>query len=131
MLLVILVGMLLFAVLFYKYIPSKKIIEPVQNYVASEEVRELLSDNITEEQNEVVYTYEVTASDLTRYEKNKDYVPGKSNPFATLSEEVDPGTTENNNSGSSINSGTSNNSSTGTNTSPYAGTADKNQHGLK
>lgn len=109
MLLICLVGMLLFAVIFYEYIPNRKIVPEVTEYSASDKVQELLADNVDEEKSQVVLTYEVTSKDLNNYEATNEYVPGKANPFAVVSQDVDGSTTEEPN-GTNTNSGNTTNS---------------------
>jgi len=46
MLLVALAGMLLFAVIFYEYIPNRKVVPEVAMYNASEKIKELKADDI-------------------------------------------------------------------------------------
>lgn len=94
MLLVCLVAMLLFAVIFYNYLPARKIIPEVTTYNASDTVKELLADNIDSTDSNILLTfegneYEVTKSDLNNYETVKKYVPGKSNPFAAIKSDVE------------------------------------------
>ncbi len=90
MLLACLVAMLTLAIILYKYIPSKKIVPEVSTYEASEQVQDLLDDNIDSktEEDKVLATYEVTKSDLSGYQKSNDYIPGKSNPFADVSKTI-------------------------------------------
>ena len=86
MLLVCLITMLLLAIALYQYIPNRKIVPEIVKYSATEEVKDLLDDNINaKEEESVLLTYEVTSSDLNNYQITNDYVPGKSNPFATYS----------------------------------------------
>ncbi len=114
MLLVCLITMLLLAIGLYKYIPNRKTVPEIVTYTASEEVQDLLADNIdtkTDGDN-VILTYEVTASDLNNYKNTNIYVPGKSNPFAPASSSVstDGGSDSNNsvdNNGNTENNGTS------------------------
>lgn len=127
MLLVCLIGILLFAVVFYEYIPSRKVVADVTTYTASSEVKELLADNVDETDNDIVASfqegnYEVTSSDLSNYEATDTYVPGKSNPFAVVAEDVegeteDTESTSDSNTTSNTTSGSSN--STNTSTSEY------------
>lgn len=83
MLLVCLATMLLLAILLYRYIPNRKAVPEVTTYVASEEIQAFLDDDVDskDKQEDVVLTYEVTASDLKNYQATEDYVPGKANPF--------------------------------------------------
>lgn len=87
MLLICLVTMLVLAIALYKYIPNRKVVPEVVSYTASEEVKDLLADNIDtkSDKDNVILTYEVTASDLNGYQSTNIYVPGKSNPFAAAS----------------------------------------------
>ena len=94
MLLVCLAGILLFAVLFYEYIPSRKEVSEVVTYSPTSTVSEQLSDSIDDLNENVVSTfeydkdaYQVTSTDLNRFKAAKEYVPGKSNPFAEVSTE--------------------------------------------
>lgn len=110
MLLVCLITMLLLAIGLYRYIPNRKTVPEIVTYTATEEVQDLLADNIDTKTGEdnVILTYEVTASDLNNYKNTNIYVPGKSNPFAPASSSTtDNGDTSNGNS----NTGNNNNSS--------------------
>ena len=90
MLLVCLVAILLLAVLFYEYIPARKVVAEVTTYTASDTVSELLADDIDKKDVDVIL---VTSSDLNNYEATNNYVPGKANPFAAVStEETNEGT---------------------------------------
>ena len=91
MLLVCLVTMLVLAISLYKFIPNRKIVPEIATYKASEEVQDLLEDNIDQNTNQTsqnIATYEVTAGELKGYQKTNIYVPGKSNPFAPASKSV-------------------------------------------
>ena len=64
----------MFAVVFYKYIPNRKEVPEVVEYVATDEVQQMLSDDIDNKDNEVILEYEVKSKDLNNYEatnKNK------------------------------------------------------------
>ena len=78
MLLICLVLMLIFAILFYEYIPSRKVVAEITTYQANDETQQLLSDTIDSQQDtRPIYTYEVTSSELKGFEKTNEYVPGK------------------------------------------------------
>lgn len=131
MLLVCLVGILLFAVVFYEYIPARKIVAEVSTYTTSEEVEELLADDIDSQDSDVILTfqegnYEVTSSDLNGYEATDDYVPGKANPFAAVADDVDDDASDtNSNKNSNTNSNTNtNNTTSGGNTTTNSNTDD-------
>ena len=110
MLVICLLTMLVLAIALYRYIPNRKAVPEVVTYTASEDVQDLLEDNIDtkSDQDNVILTYEVTASDLSGYQSTNTYVPGKSNPFASASSSAstDGGSDSNN---SSDNNGTSQN----------------------
>ena len=102
------------AIALYRYIPNRKAVPEVVTYTASEDVQDLLEDNIDtkSDQDNVILTYEVTASDLSGYQSTNTYIPGKSNPFAPASSSVstDGGSDSNNsgdNNGNIENNGTS------------------------
>ena len=94
MLLVALAGMLLFAVIFYEYIPNRKVVPEVIQYSASEKIKELKADNIDQKNEQIIKTFEVTSSDLSNYKVTNDYVAGKSDPFAPTKQSPDAGSSE-------------------------------------
>lgn len=105
MLLVALAGMLLFAVIFYEYIPNRKVVPEVTQYSASEKIKELKADNIDKRDEQIIKTFKVTSSDLSNYKVTNDYVAGKSDPFAPTKQSPDadsstkkPGSSNNSNS---------------------------------
>ena len=104
-LLVILVSMLIFAVLLYDYIPNRIQSKETVSYTATDSVKSMLQDSVAKETENIILTYEVTGSDLTNYEKAKEYVPGKQNPFAEykapVEEEEEQNTTTTKSSSSS------------------------------
>ena len=109
MLLICLVLMLLFAILFYEYIPSRKVVAEITTYQANDETQQLLSDTIDSQKNEKpIYTYEVTSSELKGFEKTNEYVPGKANPFASVTEGTEDPNSVTNNTTNSNNSNTTN-----------------------
>ena len=121
MLLVCLVGILLFAVVFYEYIPARKIVAEVSTYTTSEEVEELLADDIDSQDSDVILTfqegnYEVTSSDLNGYEATDDYVPGKANPFAAVADDVDDDASDTNSNTNTNNTTSGGNTTTNSNT---------------
>lgn len=109
MLLICLISMLIFAIIFYEYIPNRKVVAEVTNYSTSEEIETLLADDIDSKENEVVLTYEVSADDLSSYEVTNDYVPGKADPFAAYADDAE----ENTSNETTTNNATGNTSSSG------------------
>ena len=115
LLLVCLVGMLLFSVIFYEYIPNRKIIPEVTQYSASEKIKEQKVDDIDKRDDQIVKTFEVTSADLNNFKVTKDYVAGKANPFAAVASDAESNastskSTSNNNSSSGSSSSSSSNS---------------------
>jgi len=106
MLLICLIAMLGLAIALYQYIPSKKNVPELVQYQVSEQVQDLLEDNIDQksDQDRVILTYEVTKGELSGYQTTNDYIPGKSNPFGAVSKTI----TEEENESSSENSNTDN-----------------------
>ena len=93
MLLICFLGILLFALIFYNYIPNKKVVPEIKKYEASEQIQEQLADTVDQEQQKIVQTYEVTSTDLNNYKVINEYVPGKANPFADVSKDPESGST--------------------------------------
>lgn len=116
MLLVVLITMLVLAIALYQYIPSRKEVPEIEKYVASEEVQDLLEDNVEQradnEKKDAVLV--LTSNDLTNYQKTYDYVPGKANPFAVYTPSVEGEATQPEGGENTTSSG---NESTGTGTS--------------
>lgn len=116
-LLVCLAVLLILSVALYNFIPSNKVVPEEVKYTPSKEIQTQLNSEVDKENNEVLMTYEVTASDLENYQKAKEYVPGKANPFAAVSESTDDSKSENtgsnNNTGSSSTGESNNNNSSG------------------
>lgn len=90
MLLICLIAMLGLAIGLYQYIPSKKNVPEIVQYEVSEQVQDLLEDNIDQksDQDRVILTYEVTKGELSGYQTTNDYIPGKSNPFGEVSKTI-------------------------------------------
>ena len=93
MLLTCLAGMLLFAVIFYEYIPNRKVTPEIAQYNASEKIKELKADDIDKRNETIIKTFEVTSSDLTNYKIANDYVAGNSNPFGPTKTNLDGSST--------------------------------------
>lgn len=89
MLVVCLVTMLLLTIILYQYIPNRKVVPEIVKYAVTEEVQDLLEDDIDTKKDDenVILTYEVTSNDLNNYKNTNVYVPGKTNPFAKFSEQ--------------------------------------------
>ena len=84
---------LVFAIIFYKYIPTNKVIPTkVPAYSTPESVEAEIKESNTEiefaSENQV---YEITDSDLSQYQSKRSYNPGKSDPFKEYTESSDDG----------------------------------------
>ena len=108
MLIVCFITMLALAIALYRYIPSKKVVPEISKYVISEQVQDLLEDNIDQksDKDRVILTYEVTKGDLSGYQVTNDYIPGKSNPFGDVSKTITEEDKEN--SDENVSNGTNN-----------------------
>ena len=94
-LLVCLAVLLVLSVILYDFIPSNKIIpEPVE-YQPSSEVEVEINATVDDHSNEIIKTYEITANYLENFKRTDQYLPGKANPFAAVSEDPDGESTGN------------------------------------
>lgn len=113
---------LILGVLLYRYTAYNKVLPEEVSYTTPEDVRNVLSQVNSTDENETAFTYQVTASDLKSYERTKEYVEGRRNPFASV-ENGQSATSGNQATGSQTTGGSStsntssnNNSNTNTNT---------------
>ena len=97
LLLLCLAIILILAVLLYEYVPSNKIIPDKVSYTTPEEVQEELRKGEDVENDEVILTYSITATDLDNYERIHTYVPGKPNPFSSYDTAINSEETTNQN----------------------------------
>ena len=129
MLLLCLAIILILGVLLYEYVPSNKIIPDEVSYTTPENIKEELSKSDGVDDEQVILTYSIDATDLNNYERINSYVPGKTNPFSSYDTPTNSGEennqsgnstssngSSNTNSSSSNNSGNSNSTNQGTNT---------------
>ena len=89
------------------------------SYVTPQNIKEELKNSDSIEEDKVILTYEIDESDLTNYQKIKDYKPGKVNPFSTYEEKTEENQSQNGQNTTNNNSGSTNSdnsSSTGGNT---------------
>ena len=106
---------LILGVLLYRYTAYNKVLPEEVSYTTPEDVRNVLSQVNATDENETAFTYQVTASDLKSYERTKEYVEGRRNPFASV-ENGQSATTGNQATGGSSTSNTNSNSNSNTNT---------------
>ena len=126
MLLLCLAIILVLGVLLYEYVPSNKIVTDEVSYTTPEEVQEEISKGENVDDEEVILTYSIDATDLNNYERINTYVPGKPNPFSSYDTATSTGAgeTQNNSSSSGSSSGSSSSNSgtsSGTNSTGSSG----------
>lgn len=113
-LLLIAVIVLILTVLFYDSIPINKVVPSKVTYTLPENLQEELDKTLEEEQ-EILVTYKIDEKDLSIYEENNSYNPGKTDPFAAYQTNSNP-TTNTNGNGQTGNTDNSNqNNSSGGN----------------
>lgn len=123
MLLLTLAIILILGVLLYGYSPSSKVLPETVSYTTPQSVREELASSAQDDENQMVMTYEITASDLKNYQRVNEYVQGKRNPFGSTT------TSSNTNSENSASGGQGNaNTNTNGNTNGGSSTAGNNQN---
>ena len=88
-LLVCLAVLIILSVVLYNYIPSNKIVPETVEYSPSKEIQAQLNSAVEDNSEEILMTYEITASDLDNFERTNEYNTGKVNPFAPYSETPD------------------------------------------
>ena len=81
-LLVCLAVLLILSVILYDFIPTNKVIPEAIEYQPSSEVEVELNAAVDDHSDEIIKTYEITASDLDNFERTDEYLPGKANPFS-------------------------------------------------
>lgn len=132
-LLLTLIILLVLGILLYGFVPNNKTIPEQVSYVTPENIKEQInSEKINEDQ--VILTHEIDATELQNYKKVKDYKPGKPNPFSSTTTSTTGTNTQTNNSGTSSNNTTQSNtqsSNTVTNNTNSNNTANKNNNGTQ
>ena len=108
MLLLCLAIILILGVILYEYVPSNKILPEEVSYVTPQNIKEELKNSDSIEEDKVILTYEIDESDLTNYQKIKDYKPGKVDPFSTCEEKTEENQTQNGQNTTNNNSGSTN-----------------------
>lgn len=109
---------LLIGVLFYDYIPTGKVVPEIEKYQTAESVQKEINETVSANDSEIIVTYEIDNTDLSTFEKTKDYDKGKENPFAAYSAETDENSTNTNTvGGNGTNGSSTTNNSANTNNS--------------
>ena len=108
---------LILGVLLYRYTAYNKVLPEAVSYTTPENIKEELASSTNIEDQQPILTYEVTASDLKTYERTKEYVQGRRNPFAATEDTTSQNATGGNTSGSSQGTGNTTGSSSSNNNS--------------
>lgn len=122
---------LILGVLLYEFVPTNKIIPEKVSYKTPENVREDLQAAENADDDNIVVTYQINATDLSNYKKINEYVPGKKNPFESVEKNEtteDTSTDASNSQGGTTtenktSTSTSTDTKTKTNTSSNSGTS--------
>lgn len=116
MLLLILAIILILGVLLYEYVPINKMIPEELSYTTPEKIQDELNTDSSVDDTQVIITYQIDSTDLSNYKTTQDYVPGKKNPFSSLTTQEAANNNEGENNTQSTNNGqtTSLNSNTTT-----------------
>ena len=114
---------LILGVLLYRYTSYNKVLPEEVSYTIPENIKQELATTSNPEEEQPILTYEVTASDLKTYEKTKEYIQGRRNPFAA----IDETTTQNATSGTNSTGGkTTGNTSSSSSSSSSNNTTNSN-----
>lgn len=74
---------LLLGIVLYEYVPMTKTIPNAVSYTTPENVKQELANAEDVDEEEIIMTYEVDATDLNNYKQIQNYKPGKANPFSS------------------------------------------------
>ena len=102
---------LILGVLLYRYTSYNKVLPEEVSYTIPENIKQELATSTNPEAEQPILTYEVTASDLKTYEKTKEYVQGRRDPFASVEEATTQNATSGNSATGSQTTGNANSSS--------------------
>lgn len=110
---------LLLGILLYDYVPVTKTIPNPVSYKTPDSVKQELAQTTSIDEDKVIMTYEVDATDLNNYKTIQNYKPGKANPFSSFETTGTNGTntTTNNSSAGGTTSKDNGNSNTANGTS--------------
>lgn len=97
-LLLVLAIILILGVLLYEYVPVNKIIPEKVSYTTPEKIKDELNTDSNVDDTQIIITYQIDSTDLNNYKTTQDYVPGKKNPFSSLTtQEIQGNNKEENN----------------------------------
>lgn len=109
---------LILGVLLYRYTSYNKVLPEEVSYTIPENIKQELATSTNPEAEQPILTYEVTASDLKTYQRTKEYVQGRRDPFASVEDTTTQNATSGNTAtGSQTTGNTNSSSSSSTNSS--------------
>lgn len=107
-LIVVCIGIIL-SIIFYDDIALGRVIPEAEEYALSDEMQNELENSQLDDAQEIIINYYIDASDLKKYEKTNEYVKGKSNPFAEVSNSTTGNNTASGDNNESSNTNDNNN----------------------
>ena len=102
---------LILGVLLYRYTSYNKVLPEEVSYTIPENIKQELATSTNPEAEQPILTYEVTASDLKTYQRTKEYVQGRRDPFASIEDTTTQNATSGNTVAGSQTTGNTNSSS--------------------
>ena len=112
--LIIVAIILVLGVLLYDYIPTSKVVPTTISYKTPENLQAEIKEELVEETQQVIITYEIDKSDLNEYQNSSSYKPGKQNPFEEYKEQTNANTGGGTTSGGQTTGNSNGNNSNGT-----------------
>ncbi len=120
---------LILGVLLYRYTSYNKVLPEEVSYAIPENIKQELATSTDPEAEQPILTYEVTASDLKTYQRTKEYVQGRRDPFASVEDTTTQNATSGNTAtGSQTTGNTNSSSSSSSNSSSSSSSSSSNSN---
>lgn len=120
---------LILGVLLYRYTSYNKVLPEEVSYTIPENIKQELATSTNPEAEQPILTYEVTASDLKTYQRTKEYVQGRRDPFASVEDTTTQNATSGNTAtGSQTTGNTNSSSSSSSNSSSSSSSSSSNSN---
>ena len=117
---------LILGVLLYRYTSYNKVLPEEVSYTIPENIKRELATSTNPEAEQPILTYEVTASDLKTYQRTKEYVQGRRDPFASVEDTTTQNATSGNTATGSQTTGNTNSSSSSSSNSSSSSSSNSN-----
>ena len=117
---------LILGVLLYRYTSYNKVLPEEVSYTIPENIKQELATSTNPETEQPILTYEVTASDLKTYQRTKEYVQGRRDPFASVEDTTTQNATSGNTATGSQTTGNTNSSSSSSSNSSSSSSSNSN-----